>query len=46
MPRLVPVETGETAYFDAIINGKHVARWKVGSENLLPRIIDEAAKGG
>jgi len=25
MPRLVPVETGETAYFDAIINGKHVA---------------------
>lgn len=28
------------------INGKHVARWKVGSENILPRIIDEAAKGG
>jgi protein-disulfide isomerase/uncharacterized membrane protein len=28
------------------INGKHVARWKVGSENLLPRIIDEAAKVG
>lgn len=27
------------------INGKHVARWKVGSENLLPRIIDEAAVG-
>jgi protein-disulfide isomerase/uncharacterized membrane protein len=28
------------------INGKHVARWKVGSENLLPRIIDEAGKAG
>lgn len=28
------------------INGKHVARWKVGSENILPRIIDEAAKAG
>lgn len=26
------------------VNGKHVERWKVGSENLLPRIIDEAAK--
>jgi len=26
MPRLIPVEAGETAYLDAIIKGKHVAK--------------------